>query len=349
MFPFLLAYWVGLKIKYSFVRRKKLQAKVVSVGNITLGGTGKTTVVTSIAKDLSKKRKVAVLSRGYGRQVSSIKYQASEVVIVSDGEKILVAPEEAGDEPYLLARKLEGVPIIVGRNRYESGVFAEKKFNSEIVILDDGFQYWSLDRDLDIVCLDALTDLEDEQLFPLGTLREPLRALKRADLILLTNADMVPRKEIEERRFWLEELCPVVPVIESIFEALTFHLLAEGSLHFRLDFFKDKEVVLLSSIANPFAFEETVKSLGVKIVGRHFFPDHYWYKEKDLTSLSKEKYPIITTEKDEVKIEKIITNSTPTESGQELQIPDLYILEIELRITEGKEIWENILNTILLS
>lgn len=320
--------------------------KVISVGNITLGGSGKTPTVIALAKWLKKKgKKVAVLSRGYGRQGSGL-------VIVSNEEKILVTPEQAGDEPYLLAQKLEGIPVIVGRDRYKAGFLAKEKFNSEVVILDDGFQHWCLKRDLDIVCLDSLTSLKNEPLFPLGTLREPISALKRVNLILLTNVNLITSEELEEWYDYLKRICPRVPIVESISRPLVLHLLADNSEILETSFLQSKEVVLLSSLANPYAFEKTIEKLGARIVRKYNFSDHHWYEEKDLLPLREREYPVVSTEKDEVKL-KQITNHLPRCISGTGKLPHarnrstmaeiankIYVLEIKLEIVRGENIWE---------
>ncbi|HCJ66454.1 MAG TPA: tetraacyldisaccharide 4'-kinase [Elusimicrobia bacterium] len=263
-----------------------------------------------------------------------MKYQVSGVVIVSDGKKILVTLEESGDEPYLLTKKLEGVPVIVGKDRYKTGLLAKEKFNSELVILDDGFQHWSLKRDLDIVCLDSLTSLEDEPSFPLGTRRESASALKRAHLILLTNVNLVNLEELERWYIYLRKICPQVPIVESIHQPLSLHLLSDNSLVVDSNFLQGERVVIFSSLANPYAFEKTVEKLGAEVVYRYNFPDHHWYQEKDLLFLSKRQELIVTTEKDEMKLKKFISPEF------ESLFARVYILEIELKIIRGKNIWE---------
>ncbi len=321
-------YSLGVKIKSLFTVSKELEIKIVSVGNITLGGTGKTPTVIALAKDLRNKGvRVAVLSRGYRRKGSSL-------VVVSNGDKILVTAEEAGDEPYLLARKLEGVPVIVGRDRYTAGLLAIQKFDSRVAVLDDGFQHWSLKRDLDIVCLDSLTFLEDEPFFPLGTRRESVSALKRADLILLSNINLIDSEELKKWYAYLKKICPEVPVAESIHQPLGLHLLSNNSSPVNINFLQGKEVIVFSSLANPYAFRKTVEELGAKVVRESNFPDHHWYQEKDLLSLSQNPGLLVSTEKDEMKLKKFVS---PEFSSLFARI---YILDIELRIIRGRDTWE---------
>lgn len=322
-------YRLSVKIKHLFTKSKDLGIKVISIGNITLGGTGKTPTVITLAKWLKDKgKKVVVLSRGYGRQ-------ARGLVVVSNGEKNLVTLEEAGDEPYLLAEKLKGVPVIVGKDRYKSGIFVKEKFNSEIVILDDGFQYWHLKRDLDIVCLDSLTFLEKEPIFPLGILREPISVLKRANLLLLTNVNLITSEELGIWHQYLGRICPEVPIIESISQPVGLHLLSDDSSILEVSFLNGKEVVLLSSLGNPYAFEKTVEKLGAKVVKQYNYSDHHWYEQKDLFNPAKAGQGlIITTEKDEIKLKKFVSPELTS------MLKQIYVLEIELQIVRGKDIWE---------
>ena len=335
-----LVYFLAIELKFffyssGFLKKKKLPIKVICVGNISLGGTGKTSVVIYLAKMLLEKgHKVSVLSRGYGRKVRGPKSKVQCPCVVSDGERILVTPEEVGDEPHLLARKLKSVPVIIGKDRYRSGLLAKEKFSSETVLLDDGFQRWSLERDLDIVCLDSLVPLDKEPIFPLGTLREPPSALKRAGLILLNHVNLISEKELNWWYWYLKKVCPQVPIVEGIYQPLRLHQLSNESPLIGIEFLKNKEVILFSTIANPYAFKKIVEHLNVKVIKHYFFPDHYCYKERDLLPLREGHHLMLTTEKDEVKLKKFIS------SELSISFEKTYILEVELQIVRGKDIWE---------
>jgi tetraacyldisaccharide 4'-kinase len=168
-----------------FLKQQNLQCKVVSIGNITVGGTGKTPVTLHVA-DLLRRMgyKVAVISRGYGGSAGK------KAGIVSDGQEIKMTPEEAGDEPYMISLKLKGIPVIVGRDRVKAGRFAIGEFGSDIIVLDDGFQHLGLRRDLNIVLLDSANPFGNGYLLPRGVLREPLSHLGRADAFVLTRSDL---------------------------------------------------------------------------------------------------------------------------------------------------------------
>ncbi len=166
--------------------KKTLPCTVISVGNIALGGTGKTPTVIDIAGlILQKGKQPAVISRGYGRRDESL------ISIVSDGRMVQHDPARNGDEPVLIADRLTGVPVVVGADRYQASLAALRQFHPDVVILDDGFQHIRLQRTIDIVLIDAAEPFGSGKLFPAGILREPLTALKRAHAILITRADRV--------------------------------------------------------------------------------------------------------------------------------------------------------------
>ena len=170
---------------YGIFKARRLPCRVISVGNIVVGGTGKTPAVIAIAKHLQREgMRVAILLRGYKRRVRE------KVTIVSDGEKVCTSPIESGDEAYMMAKHLRNVPIIVGKCRYSAGQVALERFKVDVLLLDDGFQHRQLERDVDILTIPTTHPFgSPEKLLPAGTLREPLTALRRADLILLTHAD----------------------------------------------------------------------------------------------------------------------------------------------------------------
>src|SRR5205823_10945352 len=166
-------------------RRRKLPCVVVSIGNLTLGGTGKTPLTMWVARWYQQQGwRVAVLSRGYGAR------PPTRLRVVSSGDGPLIDWQAAGDEPYLLACCLPGVPVLICQDRYRTGRYAYEQFGAHVLILDDGFQHYTLQRDLDIVLIDASNPFGSGSLFPCGILREPLRALRRADAMVLTRMEM---------------------------------------------------------------------------------------------------------------------------------------------------------------
>lgn len=278
--------------------QKKLAQRVISVGNITLGGTGKTPAVVQIAALLRRNHKhPVVISRGYGRR------DESTLVVVSDGKQVLVDARTGGDEPVLIGSKLADVPVVVDRNRHRAALYAHRNFGSDIVILDDGFQHIRLRRDLDIVLIDAVDPFGSGRLFPAGILREPLSALKRAHAVLITNAERV------------EELEPLKRVIRQNTAARIFTScrvpvdlvdIVTGETR-PLSTLRDTSVLAFAGIARPASFVSMLRSLGAVVKAELFFPDHYVYSKEELMALfqraADEKVNmIVTTEKDAVRL-----------------------------------------------
>ncbi len=252
-----------------FLRQVELPVPVISVGNITLGGTGKTPFVIALAKFLKGKGlKVCVLSRGYRRK-------GKKELLVCDGQRLLASPEESGDEPYLIATKTKAI-VAVGKDRAKAFDLA-KHLQPEIVVLDDGFQHIRIKRDLDICLVDGSRGFGNGMLFPAGPLREPVETLLHADAIVITK-----RKSLQ----------------------LLYK--AKGILSKKPVFFftpkvkapKVDKAFLVTAIANPYPLLEELSRMGITLTGYRFFPDHHWFKEKDLAGIEA---PILTTEKDLVK------------------------------------------------
>ncbi len=326
----------GLLYKIEIFKSYKLSCPVICVGNITVGGTGKTPIVITLTKMLSlEPKKIVILSRGYKRKTKgTVFFQSQKVKIVSDSNKILLTAEEAGDEPYLLAENLINTGIIVGVNRVKTGQTAIDKLGAEVVILDDGFQHRRLHRDLDIVVIDCLDPFGQGYLLPRGFLREPLRNLLRADVFLLTRTDQVSSNELMEIRNKLIRINSEALIVESLQKFCRLERLNSQSQikPEDLSLLQNKEVVSVCGIGNPVSFEKTLETLGSKIIKRFRFPDHYEYTQKDLKNIFQqaENAVVITTEKDAVRIKDEIAG-----------IGDILILKISLQITTGyKELKE---------
>jgi tetraacyldisaccharide 4'-kinase len=310
------------------------------VGNITWGGTGKTPAVIMIARLLQEMgKRVGVLSRGYGR--GKEKDKKRRIAILSDGKRAILTSKEAGDEPYLLSKNLPHIPIIVGRNRIQSGKYAIEKFAIEVLVLDDGFQYWPLNRDLNIVTVDCLNPYGNSYLIPRGQLREPISHLSRADIFLLTRTNFVSREDLDRIIGNLERVSPHSIIIESVHRPKYLRGLFSG-MKKALNFIKDRRVVAFSSIGSPYSFEKTLEGLGAKIVKIFQFPDHHHYDQRDLgeiesicrTDLEKEESIAVTTEKDGVRLERVISPSV------DRLFSEIWILKVELEIVGGKEEWQ---------
>ncbi len=336
------------------LKRKKLPGYTISVGNITVGGTGKTPAVEMLAKELQRRnRKVAILSRGYKRvhsPQSPLKYWWANIVpskmpagrhskmgIVSDGTKMLMPVREAGDEPYLLAGNLPGIAVIVGKDRFSSGKYALDNLGVDTLILDDGYQHWPLERDLDIVVIDSTNPFGNGYLLPRGRLREPLKNLRRGNLFLLTRVDQAD--DLEGLRERLRKLNPGAKIMETVHHPECLLELRTGEQR-ELSLLAGKRALVLSSIGYPESFERTLTSLGALLVEKIRFPDHHWYNEDELReigagALRKEAEFIVTTEKDTVRIP----------SGTASPVEILY-LRIRLRIVRGEEILEELFENV---
>jgi tetraacyldisaccharide 4'-kinase len=281
------------------LEQKSLPCKVVSIGNITVGGTGKTPMVEYVANLLKGLGlKVAVISRGYGG------YAQGSGGIVSNGKTIFMKQEESGDEPQLLATKLKGVPLLVGKDRYRAGRRAISKFGSSVLVLDDAFQHLPLKRDLNLLLLDSTRPFGNGHCIPRGTLREPIDQMKRASSFILTR--------------WPEEknLSRVIPMIEAcapgrpIFRCMhvPVGLFVAGRKEFvDLGDLKGRRLFAFCGIAQNDSFLDTVSGLEGYIGGCLEFPDHHRYSHHDLRVIWKMARDlnvddIITTEKDYVNI-----------------------------------------------
>ena len=313
LFLFSICYGGVVKLREVLYRKgalpsKRLPCVVVSIGNLTLGGTGKTPMTIYLAKLIQRLGyKTAVISRGY-------KGEAERTGgIVSDGQAPLMGPEKAGDEPFMIASKLKNIPVVVGKNRYEAGMRAVKKFTPDVIILDDAFQHRGLVRDLDIVLLDNSLPFGNGRLFPMGTLREPISALARGDIFILTRSDsgglpLLPKHEKFVRGKPIFRSSHVPNIREVRVERNSTHVSEPESIisHDR-DLIKDRNVFAFSGLANNKDFHRTIKSLKGNISKMLEFPDHYAYSTTDLENifcLAKDANIdcLVTTEKDYVRI-----------------------------------------------
>ncbi|MCP4666812.1 MAG: tetraacyldisaccharide 4'-kinase [Deltaproteobacteria bacterium] len=309
--------------KRGLFKRERLPGFVLSIGNLTVGGTGKTPAVMTLAKwARDEGRRVAVLSRGFGGRYTG------GLLEVSDGKHVKADPRAAGDEPCLLAGKLSGVPVIVSQKRLPAGSFAREKFGCDFFILDDGFQHLELERDLDVVLMDASNPFGNGHLLPWGPLREPVAQLARADAFILTRAgDDGPGSKAGEL---LKARFPQTPV--SLARHVPDKVVFPVSNKTRSPgFLKGKRVVAFCGIAQPEMFKKTLSELGVDIAYFKAFHDHYKFKREDIKNLMelKKKYHariILTTEKDWVRMAVL---------GCEQ--PDIAYLSIEFVLTSNKD------------
>ena len=296
--------------------RKRLQARVVSVGNLAVGGSGKTPVVAWLAKRLrARGHKAAVLSRGVGGR------GGADVHVVSDGERVLLGPGTVGDEPVWLARRLSGIPVLAGHNRLALGLRALAVFGSEVLILDDGFHHHRLERDVDLVCLDARLGLGNGHVLPRGPLRESGRALRRADAIVLTRVS----EPSEDAPGLPGQLPAGVPCFRLGIDPVGLRVPGTPGLR-PVEDLQGAEVGLLTAIARPDRMLRDLERLGARVVKRRCFRDHHRYRPREIRRLDRS-IPWVTTAKDAVKI--------PDAWLDDLR---LWVLEEELRAADGDEL-----------
>ncbi|MEW6614225.1 MAG: tetraacyldisaccharide 4'-kinase [Thermodesulfobacteriota bacterium] len=319
-------YWLYQR---GILRSKKLPCKIISVGNISLGGSGKTPTTHYIAKLLKENDfRVGIVSRGYRGKGTD------EVNLVSEGDNVLLSPREAGDEPYMLAKKLKGIPVLTSKDRYQGGKYVIERFNSNVLILDDGFQHIRLKRDLDILLLDSRIVSGNNYLFPRGVLREPLMNLKRANVFLVTRAKSSDKQRELTRT--IRSIKKDAEIFYGYFQAK--HLIDPFGERKGLDYLRDKRVLAFSGIANPEHFTASLKELGAIVVEELIFPDHHWYSSKDykrIGEISGEVNFAVTTEKDMVKIDSSFLSNVKT-----------FALSIELCLEREEEFKDFLLKRV---
>jgi tetraacyldisaccharide 4'-kinase len=295
--------------KKGVLKSYSLGAKTVSIGNITVGGTGKTPLVARVAEFLAESgEKVCVLSRGYGRE------NPKSRVLVSDGENVLAEAKFAGDEPFELANKLlKKASVISDANRVAAADWAREKFNITAFVLDDAFQHQRAERDLNVVCIDATKPFKDYKMLPFGTLREPLENLKRADLIVITRANLVDEEQISNFKFQISTYtnCPIFTAKNTISKIT--ELSNVSSSKDRRPKIKDQISLSFCALGNPHNFFEQLRREKFNLVATRTFPDHHFYTQKDVakiekSALEKNAEILLTTAKDAVKLKNLKFN-----------------------------------------
>jgi tetraacyldisaccharide 4'-kinase len=321
---------------------------VVAIGNITVGGTGKTPVVELMARSLRDRgRKVAILSRGYKSKKLDRpqKWQNSTghpipgdkmPKVVSTGSALLLDSKYAGDEPFMLARNLDGVSVVVDKNRVKSGRFAIANLDTDTILLDDGMQYLDLAHAIDVVLIDSGAPFGTEALLPRGTLREPPKNLRRASYILITKCNGTSNESLIAR---IRKYNKTAEIIEC----------THGPIHLEdvftrerqpLEFLKDKWVGAISAIAVPEAFEGSLEKLGARVEIRRRFSDHYRFSRREVEKfmqrcVERDMQLIVTTEKDAVRFPHPASIDVP-----------VYFLRIEVEILKGREIWDDLITRL---
>ena len=327
----LLAIPYGMAVKtraglydWGWLAQRRLPKPVISVGNLTVGGTGKTPVVMWLANWLQAQGvQVGILSRGYRRA------DESKLRIVSDGQRVLATYEESGDEPFLMARSCPGVVIAVGADRYQLGRWVLDQFPIDCFILDDGYQHLGLHRNVNFLLIDALGGEGLQKLLPAGKLREPLSAAKRASALCVTRANHA--SNIHEILSPLQEIIPKsIPSICIQFHAgMLRHIPTKRTEP--IEWVTNKQVMVFSGVGNASAFRKTVESLGVQILEEIVFPDHFSYTGSHLSEIRGRMKEIgvsivLTTEKDAVKLEPLLQEHD-----------EIWAVTLDVQISDGRE------------
>ena len=324
--------------QHRICRHHTLGCQVVSVGNLTVGGTGKTPVVEIFARSLQKSgRKVAILSRGYKkkkppfmvRMRRKLKNRGSKQqppLVVSDGKRLLLGSAMSGDEPYMLAANLPDVVVLVDKDRVKSGRYAIKELGCDTLILDDGFQHLRLKHWADIVLVDSTNPFGFEHVLPRGLLREPIRNIKRADFIFITKCEG-PQDELKQR---IRSLNPHAEISEC--RHCPRHLEpVYGGMRQELSYLAGKKVAAVSGIASPLGFENELRIHGADVIHHKCYADHHRYTQKEMLdrinkSIERGADIIVTTEKDAVRFPRI----------KRCDIP-VYFLRVEIEMLSGEE------------
>ena len=307
--------------------RRRLPCRVVSVGNLTTGGTGKTPVVIAIAQWLtSQGKRVAVLSRGYRRA------SRDEYLLVSDGARLLASPAEAGDEPHLIAKRCPGVVVAVGADRYRLGSWLLEQYPVDCVVLDDGFQHLGLQRDVDLLLMDVSDTAGLKGLLPVGRLREPIAAAARADAVLMTRAipgsGHVPKAlagvRLKRRPYQVR------------FSAECLVHVANGAI-VETDSMRNQRVMAVSGVGNPDSFRALLQDLDARVEDDMRFPDHHAYGAGDIERIRARAARagvslILTTEKDACKLEALVTDNDP-----------IWAVRLHTEWTQGREELERLI------
>lgn len=345
-------FYLAVKLRlYMFRRRVKsvryLGTFVVSVGNITAGGTGKTPVVELLSRTLAERgRRCAILTRGYksadltapqswrdkdGHEVKNLPK------IASDGRNRYLSPLYAGDEPFMLARNLDGVAVLVDKDRVKSGIFAIEQLGCNTLILDDGMQYLKLRHEIDIVLVDCGFPFGTGALLPRGTMREPRSSLQRASYIVLTKSERKPQNELIAA---IRKYNRMADIIVTNHEPAYLENVFTGERQ-PLSFLKGKYVACMSGIARPESFESLVEGEGAHVEIRRRYPDHHWFDVQDMSAFmercaDRAMDAIITTEKDAVRFLEPMETEVP-----------IYYLRIQIKILEGQEAWDRMIDRIV--
>jgi len=330
--PYLAGLKANLAIYDSGLKARSRPAlPTVSVGNLTLGGTGKTTTTRSLARELlARGVRPGIVLRGHRRK------HETGPLLVADFETLLVSVDEAGDEATMLAGTVPGCPVGVGKRR-EEVIELLADTGAQVALLDDGYQYFRMARLINIALLDATVELSRARVFPAGYLREPLTHLRRATHVLLTHADLAPRAHVEAMAELARKYAPEAPVMWARHRPTGLYPLTDPAAELPVEYLRGKSALAVSAVGNPASFEGALLEIGARITGSVVFDDHHDYQPddyramRDAMRIEKPDF-IVVTEKDAVKL------PPPPED-----MPPVLALKVDLEIIEGADAWEAML------
>jgi tetraacyldisaccharide 4'-kinase len=333
--------------RHGILRPHLLGCQVISIGNLTVGGTGKTPIVEVFARTLQKSgRKVAILSRGYRKEEDpflqklwkklTLQYQATPPRVVSDGSRLLLDSALSGDEPFMLATNLPDVSVIVDKDRVKAGQYAIQKLGCDTLILDDGFQYLTMKHRLDIVLVDRTNPFGNRRLLPRGILREPIRNIKRAGFIFITKSNGDGAAELKKT---LRQYNPDAEICECRHSAKHVQDLYTKERK-PLEFLRGLEVAAVSGIASPKGFEDELVRLGARVLYHKRYADHHRYTQQEIIDvinkgIQRGARVVITTEKDAVRFPMLERRDLP-----------LYFLRVEIEMLSGADEFHAWINRI---
>lgn len=319
---------------YGIFKQASFEVPIISIGNLSFGGTGKTPFTLWLATYLQQKQnRVMILMRGYK---GKLEHKSG---LIHAGKKINPDPIDFGDEAILLARRLENATIVVGKKRSENLQYYFPTVEPDVVLLDDGHQHIKLKRKLNIVLFDATMPLYKYHVAPLGYMREGFTSLKDADLIVIGKADQASREKINALKNLIKPYLPYqIKFAEVGFKPSGFYN-SSYDLVLNLEAIKDKKVILIAGVANPQSFFKLVENLGAEILVTEAFPDHHYFKKEELDALisyaKNEDAYIITTEKDIVRTKNVIDDEV------------ILFLQVELDFYSGEEDTKKIIDQCL--
>jgi tetraacyldisaccharide 4'-kinase len=326
--PLGLLYGAAMRARAALYERRifrthKIGKPVISVGNLTIGGTGKTPLVAAIARHLAQEgRRVCILTRGYGRE------NPGQRVIVSDGDQILAEVAQAGDEPLMLAEQLQGkAAVICDADRVSAAHYAEDKLASDVFILDDGFQNLRIARDVNVVTIDATNPWGNKHVLPAGILREPMKALRRADCVVLTRTDQSIEADLRKA---IEKVSDA-PVLSSRMVTSEIRSIKSAGAQSK-NLVARQPVAAFCAVGNPQAFFDLLRA-DFDLTDTTAFRDHHQFTQSDIDRATKGAiasgaYALITTAKDEVKLRRL-----------RFDLP-CYVVDIEIEISSPDKLFD---------